>query len=467
MRFLLTVIFSLLFLAALSIAADKGTLDEDLMSRLENQFDKNGPDVGVINAITNNNIQDLSLNRERVVSHDDHFSHRLKKSGITNQRGSGRCWLFAGLNVFHPDMMTRLKLNSFELSQPYLTFWDKMEKANLFLEQMITLRDRPFDDRELCVILRNPFGDGGWWHYVTDLVEKYGVAPISAMPETKQSVSTGIINKLANRKLRTFASELRTMHENGQSEKDLRLRKEEMLGDIYAMLVCTYGQPPTSFTFRYEDKDSTVSAPVEFTPRSFYDEFLADALPEYVTLMDNPGKEYDHIYQIESSRNMIEKADLTTLNLSIEKQKTYVLKSLLDSQAVWFACDVGKANYKKDGIMATDVYDYASTFDMDFSISKRDRILYRDSYPGHAMVIIGVDTTSDGQPIKWLVENSWGTDRGDDGYWYMYDDWFSEYVYFTIIDERHLDSDDRDKFKQDPILCPVWDVFYQALRNSR
>jgi len=457
----------LMALASISTATNKAALTEDLMQHLETQFDQHGHQTGLINSITNNNIQDISLNHERVVSHDDHFSHRLKKSGITNQKGSGRCWLFAGLNIFTPDMMTRLKLNSFELSQPYLTFWDKMEKANFFLEQMISLRDRPSDDRELSVILDNPFGDGGWWHYVTDLIEKYGVAPISAMPETKQSTSTGVINRLANRKLRTFASELRSMHEDGQSEDKLRKRKEEMLGDIYSLMVYAYGKPPTSFTFRYEDKDSTVSEPVEFTPRSFYEEFLADSMPQYVTLMDNPTKDYDRLYQVKSSRNIVERSDLSTLNLPIEKHKTYALRALLDSQAVWFACDVGKANYSKNGIMAADIYDYNSTFDMDFTISKRDRVLYHDSYPGHAMVIIGVDTTLDGQPIKWLVENSWGTDRGDGGYWYMYDDWFNEYVYFTIIDERHLDPEDREKLKQDPILCPVWDLFYQALRKLR
>jgi len=461
------IVLVTLFASTLSAGAVQTGLNPEMIERIEARFDNLGNRQNLINAVTNNDIQSLSLNREKVVTHNKHFNHKLKKSGITNQKSSGRCWLFAGLNVFNPILMNKLNLSKFELSEPYLTFWDKMEKANLFLEEIIDLRDRPLTDRKLEIILDNPFGDGGWWHYVTDLIDKYGVVPLSAMPETKQSSKTGIINRLINRKLRAAASELRQMHVAGKNENDLRRRKEEILTNIYTTLVFAYGQPPKSFIFRYEDKDSTISEPADYTPRSFYKEFLAADMPKFAMIMDNPNKEYGRLYQIESSRNMADKPDLALLNLPIDKIKQYCLKALLDSQVIWFACDVGKENYGDSGILATDIYDYNTTFGVDFTISKADRIGYRDSYPNHAMALLGVDTTAEGSSIKWLVENSWGTKKGDNGYWYMYDGWFDEYVYVAVVDEQHLDKEDRERLKQKPVVLPIWDPFWKTLRNLK
>ncbi len=440
-------------------------LTSEAIERFEAQYEKLGDRRPLINAVTNNEISNLSLSRDRLVAHTKHFNHRLEKSGVTNQKSSGRCWLFAGLNVFNPTLMTRLNLSSFELSEPYLAFWDKLEKANLFLEEVIELRDRPVTDRKLQSLLDSPFGDGGWWHYMTDLVDKYGIVPLSAMPETEQSTSTSTINRLISRKLRAAASQLRQMHADGKSEENLRQYKEQVLEDIYAALVYAYGKPPKSFTFRYEDKDSTISEPQEFTPRAFYERFLSDGMPTYATLMDNPNKPYGQLYQIESSRNMAENEDLRLLNLPVERLKEYCRRSLLDSQVVWFACDVGKDNYGDSGILAVDIYDYGATLGIDFKISKADRINYLDSYPNHAMALMGVDTAADGRPVKWLVENSWGDKKGDKGYWYMYDDWFDEYVYVVVVDERLLDPDDRAKLELKPVVLPVWDPFWKAMRS--
>lgn len=466
-KFLSVALIALLLFATSVSAGDNRALSEKLYERYASDFNSRGNQTAIMNAIAANDMKQLCLNRQKVVKHNTLFSHRLKDAGVTNQKGSGRCWLFAGLNIFNPNIMAKLDLSKFELSQPYLTFYDKMEKANLFLEEIIEMRDRPLHDRRMEITLQSPFGDGGWWHYVTNLVDKYGVVPISAMPETKPSTSTGQINRLANRMLRGFASELRTMHADGAIEDDIRRRKEQMMGDIYSLLVYNYGKPPESFTFRYEAKDSTLSEPKDYTPKSFQKEFIGAKLPRYVTLMDNPCKPYDSLYQIESSRNMVEKPDMVMLNLPIERLKYYARKALLDSQAVWFANDVGKENYRDSGIMATDIYDYNSTYGLDFKITKAERISYRDSYPTHAMVLMGLDTTGDGAIVKWLVENSWGTKKGDDGWWYMYDDWFDEYVYFVIVTEELLEPEDRKKFKQKPIQEPVWNTFYQSLRQLR
>ncbi len=460
---------SLIFLAGIigsSFAAqNEAGLDPSTLKQIESSHEA-ANDPARINAVTNNSIDQLSLNREMLLRHDDLVNVRLPEPGITDQAGSGRCWLFAGLNVFSPTAMAALGLKKFQFSQEYLTFWDKMEKANMFLEEIIRLRDQSPFDRELQLVIEDPFGDGGWWQYTTDLIDKYGVVPKSAMPATKQSASTGRINKLASTKLRAFASELRTMAKAGSSVKELRARKDEMLGDIYTLLVYAYGEPPKTFTFRYE-KDSTITEPKEYTPQTFYEETLGGHLPKVAVLMDNPVKAYDTLYQFEGARNMADQKDLVVLNMPIERIKQYCKQALLDSEAVWFACDVGPYNYRDSGIMEMNIYDYATTLGMDFDLSKKDRIQYGDSDPNHAMTLVGVDTTADGSPAKWLVENSWGEKLGKKGYWYMYNDWFDQFVYLAVIRYDRLTPEDQARMKQKPVELPMWEPFNMALRHLK
>jgi bleomycin hydrolase len=490
-RIVITLIIVLLSTAAATQGEPKtdGAVDFKLIEEYQKQLENEGDPAFLINAITNNNIKDLSLNRELLLEHNDIVNHSLKSAGITNQKSSGRCWMFAGFNVLTPDLAAKMKLSKIELSQSWLAFWDKMEKSNLFLEEIIRLRDRPINDRELQVILESPIGDGGWWHYFTGLVDKYGVVPKSAMPETKQSSSTGMLNKLTTSKLRRFASELRQMHVEGKSEKDLRQRKEAMLADVYTILVYTYGEPPSEFSLRYkpdkkdeekdDDETDSGSAAVDsveaekepeiiearYTPATFYEEFFDGELPEYVALCNNPTREYGQLYQILTSRNMYEAEDFTVLNLPIERLKHYSARALLDSQVVWFACDVGKQNYGDSGIFREGIYDYNRTFGMDFRLSKADRISFKDISPNHAMVLMGVDTAADGTPVKWLVENSWGSKKGDEGNWYMYDDWFDEYVLVTIIDRRLMEEPEVEMLEQKPLPIEAWDPFFLALRR--
>jgi len=453
----LSVIFLAVLLPCLCLAVEPSelALDKKLIQEYEKKYENEGDHSAIINAVTNNEIQAISLNREKLLDHNTIFNVKAKSNKITNQKSSGRCWLFAALNVFSPKIMKKLDISQFQLSEPYLTFWDKIEKANVFLEAMIELRDSPIDDRTVVAHIRYPVGDGGWWRYVTDLLDKYGAVPISAMPETKQSV------------LRGFASELRQMNKTGKSEEELRTRKEEMLFDVYKLMVYNYGPPPKEFKFRYESKDTTKSISEEktYTPESFYKEFINPDMPEYAELMDDASKEYDELYRYEWSRNMADKEDIKFLNLPVSKLKEYCLKALLDSQVVYFACDVGKENLNDSGIFKVDIYDYNKTFDLDFKLTREERVLYRETSPNHAMAFIGVDTTSDGKPAKWLVKNSWGKKRGDDGKWYMYDDWFDQYVYAAVIDMNLLSKEDREKFKKKPIPVPIWDPFASALRE--
>ena len=474
--------------------AGQGEITESLLKQFE-QGVKEQPETRLrVNALTNVDIKALSLDREHLLSHNDRFNFNLKSAGITDQRGSGRRWLFAGLNLLAPKIMTELKLDEFELSQPYLTFYDKLEKANCFLEDVIRFRDSSLNTWTMQVLLEDPFGDGGWWHYVTDLIDKYGVVPLSAMPETKQSVSTDRINTLAATLLRRDAAELRQMNADHKNENSLRQRKEAMLGDVYQMLVYAYGEPPQEFEFRYEvkpedstkadsssqdssktsdtekkadDKDKPKSHDVieKHTPRSFYEKYLKPRMKEYVALCNNPMFDMDRLYRNEGGRNVQGRPDLTLLNLPVEKLKQYALKSLLDSQVVWFACDVSKENLGDSGIFMRGIYDYGTTFGMNFDMNKRELIGYRDITPNHAMVFMGVDTANDGTPTKWLVQKSWGDKAGKSGKWTMYDSWFDEYVMVTIVDKSLLSADDAAKLEQTPVIVPYCEPFFLALRR--
>ncbi len=461
-------------------AGDNSAIDNDMIKIFTEEYQKDF-NPAILNAVANNSLNNLSLNRDLFLEHDKFFNVRLKSAGVTNQKSSGRCWLFATLNVFNQKIARKLNHEKFELSQPYLTFWDKMEKANTFLENIIKYIDAPLDSREMENILRYPFGDGGQWTYAVNLMIKYGAVPISAMPETKQSVSTGQINNLAGLKLKSFAAELRKMYTDGKKVNDLRRRKVAMLAEIYKLMVYNYGQPPTEFVFRYEKKDkpdpeiedSTKTDEVKpavyisqtYTPKSFYDEFIAADILDYISVIDYPTKPYYQTYQWQWG-NLAEKPDIVSLNLPVSKLKEYTKKMLLDSLAVCFACDVSRGNLTDSGIFAYNLYEYDKVFNLDFTVPKSERVDYREGVANHMMVILGVDTTGDGRPVKWLVENSWGVDRGDKGFWYMYDDWFDEYIFEVIIDKKYLSAEDQAGLTKKPVVLPLWDYFYNELINK-
>jgi bleomycin hydrolase len=300
---------------------------------------------------------------------------------------------------------------------------------------------------------------------VVDLIEKYGVVPVEVMPETYASSHTGGLNKLVTRKLRQFAARLRQMHQEGAGPAQLRSEKEAMLATVYGMLALHFGEPPRDFTWRYETADSVVSEPSRYTPRAFYQEMIDLALPDYVSIFDYPGKEYYQLYQIEHSRNIHDRENVTFLNLPIDSLKRYSLTSVLADEPVWFACDVGKSHYGDKGILREGIYDFASVYGTDFELEKRRRLELRDSKPNHAMVFTGVDTAA-GVAGKWKVENSWGKDRGDGGYWTLYDDWFNEYVYIVIVDRKYLTAETLAILERKPKLLPAWDPMWEFARGA-
>ncbi|NOY59228.1 MAG: hypothetical protein GXO75_09880, partial [Calditrichaeota bacterium] len=263
-----------------------------------------------MNAVTANDVKKLALNREMLAGYDSLFSHRIKTKGITNQERSGRCWLFAGLNIMRPIVRKKLKLENFEFSEVYPFFWDKMEKANLFLESIIKTRKRKIDDRKVEFLLKHPFPDGGQWNFVVALVNKYGVVPKGIMPETKQSSNTGLLNALVSRKLRKDAALLRGMDKNGKSLSELRVRKQEMLSEIYRILAINFGTPPSTFQWRYKDKNDSLSTLKTYTPLEFFHQVVNVNLDNYVCLYNCPTHPYNRLFKITLDRNMINYSDM-------------------------------------------------------------------------------------------------------------------------------------------------------------
>ncbi len=437
----------------------------------------------IVNAATNNSIKDLSLNREMVTKFDGRFNFELKSSKVIDQKSSGRCWMFAGANTVTPKAMSKLKLSEFNLSQAYIAFYDRLEKSNFFLETMIAMRERPITDRALQMYLENPIGDGGWWQYFEGLIRKYGVVPSSAMPETKQSSSTGTTNSLLSTLLRKSAAGIRQMAKAGEKEPAIRKYKEKMLGDIYRLLICAYGKPPKEFVFRYEatpEKDTGLLAVADstkkeeksdkktwvektFTPQTFFVEMYGDLSTDYVAIVHNPAEKDKTLFELVSSRNIFEQPDIRFLNMPIATLKKYAQAMIRDSQIVWFACDVGRDNYGDSGMFAANVWDYSTSLGIDFSTNKADRIAYRDENPNHAMVLLGLDTALDGTVRKWKVENSWGSSAGSGGFWTMYDSWFDDNVLLVMVDKNLLTTEDAALLEQKPTRIEDWQTFYQAL----
>ncbi|HBC46351.1 MAG TPA: aminopeptidase [candidate division Zixibacteria bacterium] len=447
----------------ISTYAGDGALTPELVSQIQDSFEMDAQSRAVYNAITNNDVNELALNHDLLRQHNELFSHKIKAIGITNQKSSGRCWLFAGLNLMRPIVIEKHKLNGFEFSQNYLAFWDKMEKANCFLEHMIEFRDRDPLDREMEILLRDPISDGGWWEYVVALVNKYGVVPKEVMPETNSSEKTDMMNNLIGRKLRADAVKIREMAGNGCTVDTLRAEKQMMLAEVYRMLVLNLGEPPAEFQWRYEEKDSTVAALKSYTPKSFFDEFVNINLEEYVSIFNDPAKELGKHYQISLSRNIYDGRDIDYVTVESSMLKDIAAKSVLADEPVWFACDVGKDQDSKHGIMAMSIYDYGSIYGINMDMTKAQRSLYRESTPNHAMVFVGVDIKDD-KPVKWQVENSWGSERGASGYWTLYDSWFDNHVYEIIVKKQFVSKDILKSYDQPAIVVPPWDPMFEMMR---
>jgi bleomycin hydrolase len=459
-----SLVLAMLFLCATAssrAADDDGTLSPEMSGSLRNSVKMDDATRALHNALTGNDARRLVLNRAIVQEHNDLFNHRVNTKGITDQKGSGRCWLFAAMNIMRPAVIEKYKLDEFEFSLSYMAFWDKLEKANFFLETMIDFRDRDPSDREYDFFVKDPINDGGWWVFVVALIEKYGVVPRDAMRETLPSSNTDAMNKVLETKLRIGATQLRRMAAEKKSLQELREAKKKMLADIYRILVLNYGQPPTEFTYRYADKDKKLSTPKKYTPQSFYKDWVGVDLSQYVHLANDPTQPYGKHYRMRRVRNIVGAPEVHYVNVPIDVLKSVISKSIVDNQAAVFSCDAGRDMDPETGIMQAGLYDFHSIYGVDLTLGKADALRTRGGVANHAMVFIGVDL-QDNKPVKWLVENSWGPGRGKNGLMIMYDKWFDEHVYDTVVRKAYVPNEVLNVFQEATIEVPPWNVLNAA-----
>ncbi len=411
------------------------------------------------NAVVKNGIQSVAHNHRRLTEMTYAFSHEIPTGAITSQNKSGRCWLFAGLNVIRERMSKRLNLKDLELSQAYLMFYDKLEKSNYFLESILATTGEPTDGRLVSWLLMAPLQDGGQWDMFVNLVEKYGIVPKWVMPESFHSSDSNMMNRLLTAKLREDAARLRGHADRGASEDALLAEKEAMLQDVYMMLCHFLGEPPATFTLEYQDDDRGYHVDRGLTPVEFWNRYSDVRLDDFVSVINapTPDKPFGKAYTVDYLGNVVDGRRVLYLNLAVEEFKALAQQQLLDGRPVWFGCDVGQMSDRSSGLLDTEQFDYGAALGVNFGLSKGERLMYGESLMTHAMVLTGVNLDADGRPDRWKVENSWGPSAGSQGFFVMSDAWFDQFMYQIVVDKAYLTEAQRTKLAEEPLHLPPWD----------
>ncbi len=430
-------------------------LTSEFTQSLFDNYQKNAKFSAVENAATKNGLLNALENRASHAANLPVFSVDLTNDPVSNQKQSGRCWMFAALNTFRHKILTEFKLENFELSQAYTFFWDKYEKSNWFLEQIIGTSDLEIGDRKLKFLLDVPQQDGGQWDMVVALFQKYGVVPKDIYPESISSSASRELDQYLNKILRQDAQILRDLIQNGG---DVVAKKAELLQEIFNYLAMTLGLPPQKFDFEYRDKDDQFHKFEDITPQAFYEKFVDIKLDDYVSVINAPttDKPYNKSYTVEFLGNVIGARDVRHLNVEMDRFKKLAIAQMQAGETVWFGCDVGQVSNRQDGLLTMDAYDF-SAMDLDFTQDKASRLDYSESLMTHAMVLTGVDLDAAGNSLKWKVENSWGEKVGKKGYFTASDAWMDEYTYQIVVRKEFLTAEELAAYEAEPEVLLPWD----------
>lgn len=427
------------------------------LEQLHQDF-KNAPKSDVLSRIiTQNGINQAAQDPDAQVRLDPVFSVDLQTGTVTNQKQSGRCWLFSLVNTLRHGFAKKYKVKDFNLSQKYLFFWDRIERANIYYSRMIATADRPADDREVTYYLSMPGSDGGQWAMAAALVQKYGVVPVSDYPETSNVENTGALDTVMNRKLRLDGMQLREMVRAGKADGDIQAARNKMLREVYRMVAYSFGEPPTMVDFAYRDDDKKYHRIKGLTPQQFYKQYFDVDLDDYVVIANSPDKDFDRLYSLPSQNNVIGGKQIQFLNLPMATLKKAAVAQLKDGETVWFGNDVLEQMDRKKGYLDSHLYRYSELFDVNLEMDKAKRLEYHQAEVSHAMTLAGVDLDDQGQPTKWKVENSWGDKYGNKGYFTMADSWMNDYVYEVVVHKQYLTAEQQKLLKTAPVELPPWD----------
>ena len=445
----------------LTEAGEARSVTADDLAAARERFLSDRANVIAKNAVTAQGIREVARVPEAVAANTGTFDIEVRQGKRCDQKSSGRCWMFASLNTFRAAMIERYDLKTYELSQAFPLFYDKLEKSNWFLENILDTLDEPLDGRLMAFLLADPVGDGGQWDMFRSLVKKYGVVPKEAMPETVSSSNTSDLNKYLTRYLRGGAKRLRETIAAGASADDVQAMKAELLEGVYRALAICLGEPPATFEARIRDKDNELVVNGTYTPQQFFDEFVGMDLDDYISVINapTPDKPFLRSYTVKYLGNLVEDGGVRYVNLPIESLKRLAVAQLKDGLPVWFGSDVDQGFLRKDGVLDPDALDVDTLFDLpiEAGLSKAERLQYGESLMTHAMTIQGVNLDDAGEPTRWRIENSWGDDRGKKGYDIGSAKWFDEYVYQVVVDKKYLTAEELAAYESDPIGLAPWD----------
>ena len=432
------------------------TITRKQVAELRKGFAANPSNKVAQNAVTNVQLPDLTLDRNLVQNMDSSFSTKLDDWKVTAQMRSGRCWLFATLNLFRVGAMKKMNLKNFEFSQAHIHFWDKFERANHLLEAIIETADRPVDDRTIHFLLSDPIGDGGQWNMAMNLIRKHGLVPKSAYPESNTSSATRWMNTELKNILRSSACEIRAILEGGGTEDEAREHKEKRIADVWKMLCIHLGTPPKTFDWQWRDKDDEFHRKGRMTPQQFAAEYVDIEWEDYVCIVNDPRNEYYQTYTVDFLQNVAGGPPVVYLNVPSKEMKAVTRTLLEDGMPVWMGCDVGKEMDRKKGLWDADLFDVEGLYGVEYGMDKADRLRHNQTMMTHAMLFTGVDVVN-GRARRWRVENSWGGETGQKGYYTMNDSWYDEYMFEIAAPTSYLNEKMVAGLETEPVVLPAWD----------
>jgi bleomycin hydrolase len=444
--------------AAFIPARAQDAITPELLSEMKEACTPDAAFKSVQNSLAQVESSKVAADLQKMNSVDSHFSNKLPDEAVTEQDATGRCWMFSALNIFRRAAAQRLKSEEFEFSQNYLFFYDKLEKSNVFLEAIIRTRKLPSTDRGVEWLMRNTVQDGGNWLGFVELVRKYGVVPKDVMPETFSSSNSQGVDSVLALRLKVAAVRIRA----AQNDAEIASLRLQALKDAYRILALNFGIPPTQFKWRYEDKDKKLTPFATYTPQQFYHEVVNDALDDYLALYSIPTLPFYKRYEIDLDKAVEDRPNMNFVNCPLDTLKGLAKACLLDNRPVWFGCAVEQESVRDRGLMMPGIYDYESMYHMDLQLSRKELFETYSSTPDHNMVFTGIDLT-DGRPVKWLVENSWGEKPGKKGYFVMTDDWFDRYVQVIVVQRKYIPAPLLSVFGTKPETLPPWDPMMRAL----
>ena len=445
-----------------TVNAQMGGISSKMLGEIQKQNKMTPAENALANAIAANSIDNLAQNRNNAAELDTYFSVETPKQAITDQKSSGRCWMFSGMNVLKANFAKRTDSLRVEFSQAYLFFYDQLEKANLFLQGVIDTGKKPIDDQRVQFFFKNPINDGGTFCGVADLTEKYGLVPKQVMPESYSSDNTSKMARLISSRLREDGLILRKMVAEGKKAADIEKAKTEMLATVYRMLALTIGEPPTQFTYAHRNKDGkAVGEPKTYTPQEFFKEVVGDKLNgTFIMVMNDPRHPYYKTYEVELDRHTYDGHNWKYLNLPMDDIEQLAIASLKDGRKLYSSYDVGKMLDRKRGYGDTENFDYGSLMGTTFGMNKAERISTFDSGSTHAMTLTAVDLDANGKAKKWKVENSWGASWGQQGCMIMSDRWFREYMFRLVVDKKYVSEELLKLNEQKPVMVTPEDPLF-------